>query len=154
MFVCSECGRVTNDPDAEFCVFCGSEKGTKTAETNIPEGFQPISNNMGGVVYADAAKLRKIPFALMLALIPGFLDIYGLGHLFIGKWLRGAVFLAASGGIYYTRYAFGGYRWTLSPSGWEVSLDMVLLILSLVVFVIQLFDLFKCFKETMNESIR
>ena len=142
MFICTECGRVTDSPDAEFCYHCGSDKGTIGTHNIVPEGYQPIQANGGGVIYADRTKLRRVPLALLLAFVPGLFDIFGLGHFVIGKWGRGLGFLALSGGYYYVKYM----------SGWEMILPY-LFVLSLGVFVLQMIDLYGCFKKLLNDSI-
>ena len=142
MFICEECGRVTDSPDADFCYHCGSNKGSTAMQNMIPPSYQPIQANGGGVVYADKSKLRKIPLALILAFVPGLFDIFGLGHFIIGRWARGLGFLAISGGYYYVKYF----------SGWDMILPY-LFVLSLGVFVVQMIDLYNGFKKLLNDSI-
>lgn len=142
MFICHECGRVTDSDDAEFCHYCGSSKGSKAAKTSVPEGFQPMAANGGGVIYADKGKLRRIPLALILAFIPGLFDIFGLGHFVVGKWARGLGFLSISAVfIYVSRY-----------SGWDM-IHPYLFLISLAIFVVQMVDLYGCFKKILSESV-
>ena len=142
MFICEECGRVTENPDADFCYHCGSDGGSRATQQMMPQGYQPVNVKGGGVVYADRNKLRRIPLSLLLALVPGLFDIFGLGHLIIGRWFRGAFFLALSGGYYYLRYM----------SGWEM-LQPYLFVISLAIFVLQMVDLYNCYKVYLNDSV-
>ena len=142
MFICNECGRVTEDDGAEFCHFCGSDKGTTATPTMMPEGYEAVPIKAGGVVYADRSKLRRIPIALLLAFIPGLFDIFGLGHFVIGRWVKGAGFLALSGGHYYLKYM----------SGWDM-LAPYLFVISLAIFVVQMVDLYNGFKKMLNDSV-
>ena len=142
MFICNECGRVTESSEADFCYHCGSSNGTMGSQNIVPEGFQPVMANGGGVIYADRSKLRRVPLALLLAFVPGLFDIFGLGHFVIGRWVRGSMFLASSAVYYYLRYM----------SGWDM-LAPYLTIFSLALFVIQMVDLYNGFKKVLNESI-
>ena len=142
MFICNECGRVTQESDAEFCHYCGSDKGTDVEPAMMPQGYEPISANGGGVIYADKSKLRRIPIALMLAFIPGLFDIFGLGHLVIGRWVKAIAFLALSGGFYYLRFM----------SGWDMLIPY-LSVISIAIFVVQMVDLYNGFKRMLNDSV-
>lgn len=138
---CTECGRVSDDSDNDFCIYCGSKKVVAFEQPQFPNGSQPYINGSGEVVYMDMKEARKMPIALILAFLPGLIDIYGLGHIFIGRWVRGFLFLAASGVILYIRYMSGLDQ--LQPYMFSISI---------VLFVIQMLDLHFCFKKMMGGS--
>ena len=86
MHVCTECGHVS-DEDMEFCPRCGSIKGANIDEEQMPPGFKVVSSPSGTII--TRVDVRRIRLALMLALLPGIVDIFGLGHIVMGKYIRG-----------------------------------------------------------------
>ena len=141
MFICDECGKVTKTPGLCFCPYCGSEKGKKTDDKFVPEGYVPMMSPKG-IMFTNQKRLRKIPIALLLGFIPGLMDVFGLGHLLIGKWFRGLLFLASSAAILYFRYF----------SEYQVD-SMYILVASLLLFMVQLLDLYNCLKDYFNKSV-
>ena len=65
--------------------------------------------------------------AMFLALIPGFFSIYGLGHLVLKEWVRGAMFLAMTALYWYMRSSTGN--------------TLLLVVLSIGLFIYQALDL-------------
>ena len=84
MHVCTECGRV-NDEDSEFCFHCGSVKGANIDPELIPPQFRIVSNDRG--TFIVRMDVRMVRIALLLALLPGILNIFGLGHLALRKYV-------------------------------------------------------------------
>ena len=101
MHICTECGRVW-DEDMDFCPHCGSTKGGNVDPELIPPQFKIVNGPRGP--YVARVSVNRIRLALALALIPGIFDIYGLGHLIMGKYVRGIGFLCCSGLCYYEYY--------------------------------------------------
>ena len=69
--------------------------------------------------------------AILLALIPGFFNIFGLGHLLMRNWSKGLMYLAISVIIWYM-------------CGWTfVSSNLMITLLSVAVFFFQAMDIFR-----------
>ena len=142
--VCSECGNEIPD-DMDFCPQCGclksksftlSEGGVLSYRTcpncgaELGEGDQ-FCGSCGARIQAAhvPAKMRKYGMlALALAVIPGFFNIFGLGHLVMRNWSRGIMFLIISAVL-----------WYLSPFGFGD--NFVVMILSIMVFFYQAMDI-------------
>jgi len=126
MHICTECGRVC-DEDLDFCPSCGSKKGANVDPSLIPDEFKIRDTPKGRVIVRE--DFRRLRISLMLALFPGILDIFGLGHLFTRQYLKGLAFMSVS--VFYyaerlTRY-FG-----LS--------ETTLIVISVAVFILQALD--------------
>ena len=136
MHICTECGRVTEE-DMEFCPHCGSLKGANVEKELIPPQYKIVSNPEGTFIVKH--DIRRIRWAILLALLPGIVDIFGLGHIIMGKYIRGAAFLAVSAFYYYERYIeyFGISYWYLFG-------------FTLAVFVVQVLDLFHIVKKELG----
>lgn len=133
MHICTECGRVC-DEDMDFCPHCGSTKGGNVDPEMIPPQFRIVNGPTGP--YVAKVNVNKIRLALALALIPGIFDIYGLGHFIMGRYIRGAAFLCCTVAAYYER--FTGYF------GIDTT---VMFVATLVVLIIQIFDVFRIIKK-------
>ena len=69
--------------------------------------------------------------ALALGLIPGFFNIFGLGHFVMKSWAKGCMFLAMSVILLYI-------------NGWSlVSSDIMIVMLSVMVYFYQAMDLMR-----------
>ncbi len=130
MFVCNECGQSSPDP-TDFCYSCGSMKGYHVDETAVPEGYS-YANTPGGSVIINKDIVNKAPLALLLAFIPGLFNIFGLGQLFLKRYVQGILFLAATAGYFALKY---GNIVVLSP--------LVLFFISMILFVLQLMDVYR-----------
>ncbi len=119
-YYCSECNREIPS-DLDFCPSCGSLKEKARAVNDsgnvvntCPQCGSPV--NAGDrfcgrcgteVTHTDHAPVvtpefrRNTMLAMMLGLIPGFLNIFGLGHLVLKQYSRGLMFLAMSLIIWY-----------------------------------------------------
>ena len=136
MHICTECGRVSEE-DMEFCPHCGSMKGANVNRELIPPQFKIVSNETG--TYIVKQNIMKIRLALLFALFPGIIDIFGLGHLIMGRYVRAAFFGAFSVLYYYERFTgYVGFEW------WH------LMGITLAVFVVQMFDIFRIVKEELG----
>ena len=144
-YICSECG--SEIPEGEdFCSRCGALK-SKAIVTDDNGNFNanvcpncgaptvPGENFCGscGAAIANPSVVQMKPvknawLALGLALIPGFFNVYGLGHLVLRKWSRGIMFLAISAILFFARPA-------INP--------MLGVILDVGVFMFQAFDIMK-----------
>ena len=136
MHVCTECGHVS-DEDLEFCPRCGSVKGANIDEEQMPPGFKVVSSPTGTII--TRVDVRRIRLALMLALLPGIVDIFGLGHIAMGKYIRGIAFLGCSAFYYYERYVgyFGIEYWYLFG-------------FTMAVFLVQMLDMFRIVKSEIG----
>jgi len=87
--VCPSCGKFNSEGD-EFCAYCGS-KLNGMSET----GYAPIVPR----------KLNARDYvSLILGLVPGVMNLFGLGHLVQKKWSRGFMYLGISAIIIYVRW--------------------------------------------------
>lgn len=95
---CGNCGHLS-PPGSDFCTYCGLPLGDPR---QCPECHGPIRSldrfcgKCGRVLRPERitrTSLRPLA-ALVLAIIPGMLSIWGIGHLFAGKVRRGLAFLA------------------------------------------------------------
>ncbi len=140
-FICPECGSPIDD-DADFCYRCGCKKSKATVQFN--NGFQAgACPNCGAEVHEgemfcrhcgsplNSASPLKVDtngtVALILALVPGFFSIYGLGHLYLKEWIRGGMFLAMSALYWYMRTSTGN--------------TLLLMLLSIGLFIYQALDI-------------
>lgn len=117
-YICHDCGNEIPD-DMDFCPRCGClrEKSTPVDDNSgMPLGVCPSCGAKIG--FGDAfcgacgaalpqvqmirPKMRKFGgVAMVLALIPGFFNIFGLGHLLLKSWARGLMFLALTAIMFY-----------------------------------------------------
>lgn len=139
MYHCNECG-YSSDGDSGFCIRCGSTKIVNFEQPVLPEGFEVV-NTPNGLVAANMGVIKRVPIALFLAFVPGLFDIFGLGQIAMKKYLHGLVFLAASAVCVAIR--FYGFL----PQVYEY-----LPIIGIVLFVIQLVDLYKIIVKAVNPN--
>ena len=153
MHICSECGQ-TIPEDSDFCHYCGALK-MKAFRTDEKGDINPnVCHSCGAAVErgqnfcrsCGAAlmpsgptivpiRMKKYaPIALLLALIPGFFHIYGLGHLVMKQWLRGGMFLAMTVILFFVGPSFEN--------------QFVFLILDMGVFLFQMMDVMKYMYES------
>lgn len=114
---CIKCGSPLS-PDSEYCKECGA----KTEESNIP-----ISAFRTPRRYTN----RDI-LALILAIVPGFLNIYGLGQIVQKRWSKAFTYICITAILLY-----------IQPAFFASNNLLVLLFLQLGIFVISLLDIFK-----------
>lgn len=151
-FICRDCGYEIPD-DMEFCPRCGClrEKSTPVDDsTGFPLNVCPqcgaarsLTDEFCGACGAKLPslstyrpyirpKLRKNgALALMLALIPGFFNVFGLGHLVLRQWSRGAMFLAMSVLVWYLT------DWKLYTD------DLFVTMIHILVYFYQAMDIFR-----------
>lgn len=111
--VCPQCGEPVGRID-EFCGKCGCKLNPQPV---MPMPFPRMRKNGN--------------LALILAILPGFFNIFGLGHLVMKKYSRGCMFLGISLILWYLN------GWQLSSS------NMTVMILDLLVFFYQSMDIFR-----------
>lgn len=119
IFVCSECGKEIPE-GMDFCPYCGCMKTTALRFDDNGNYAPSVCTNCGAPIEDGAAYCIKcgsgvqqpvVPvrltmrkngmFALMLGLIFGIFNIFGIGHLLLKKWSRGLMFLAMGMVIFY-----------------------------------------------------
>ena len=147
-YICHDCGNEIPE-DMDFCPHCGClrEKSTPVDDkSGMPLGVCPVCGAKTG--FGDAycgscgAALPQVQFvrpkmrkygtvAMILALVPGFFNIFGLGHLVLKSWSKGLMFLALTAVLFYVN------GMTLFPSSFMMSMVCVL------VYFYQAMDLFK-----------
>ncbi len=112
--ICPDCGHEISPSDS-FCGNCGAD----LSHCHAP---QPIRYPV----------MRKhAVLAIVLATIPGFFNIYGLGHFVLGKWSRGCMFLVMSAVMWYI-------------NGWQLaSSNYFILLLNLLLFFFQISDIMR-----------
>lgn len=122
VFVCAECGKIT-DPSPGFCAHCGSVNGRA-----VQPGAQP--DGSPAPVFDDSTA-KKAMFATMLALLPGLFDVFGLGHIAMGKYVKAALFLVCTALLMFFRF--------IHPlEGYSAYLDYA----SLGIFILQAVDVY------------
>ncbi len=140
-YICPECGSPIDD-DADFCYRCGCKKSKATIhyDDRVGSGVCP---RCGAEIHEGEMFCRHCGspldvaspigydnntiVAVLLALIPGFFSIYGLGHLVLKEWIRGGMFLAMTAIYWYMRSASGN--------------SILLLFLSVGLFIYQALDI-------------
>ncbi len=144
-YICPECGYQIDD-DADFCYRCGCKKSKATVHLNTGAG-QTLCPHCGAETHEgelfcrhcgtplDVQPPMTLKFgtdskiAILLALIPGFFSVYGLGHLVLKEWIRGGMFLAMTALYWYMRTSAGN--------------SFLLLFLSIGLFIYQAMDLLR-----------
>ena len=107
--VCPSCGAQSKPGDL-YCGSCGAQ---------LPQ------------VRMVVPKLRRNGMiALILGLVPGFLNIFGLGHLLLKEWSKGIMFLAMSAILFYV-------------NGGLIAESMLMSLLSVAVYFYQCMDLIR-----------
>jgi ribosomal protein L40E len=116
---CAACGADLAPGDL-FCMKCGNQM-SRTLMTV----FRPkmVKNGWIGIVLAIAGGA--------LGLVPGLFCIFGLGHFFFKKWTRGAYYIFLSVVMFLFRYF---------ETGSSLLTGVLFIVLSLFVFVLQLFE--------------
>lgn len=146
-YICGECGAEIPD-DMDFCPRCGcvKEKAYRVGDSSAavcpscgnPVGPADLFCGVCGTKLNPVAQFPNIPApvmrkhgyaAILLAFIPGFFNIYGLGHLVMRKWSRGLMFMAMGLIIWYI-------------NGWQLaSSSSLVMILNIAVFFYQAIDI-------------
>ncbi|MDR0523681.1 MAG: zinc ribbon domain-containing protein [Candidatus Methanoplasma sp.] len=114
---CHWCGRMRKAPAeggaeipaAEACPACGEEfiPGERFCRRCGGLRIDSVSVSLRlGRLEAAAILLAVVPG--MLALVPGFVSVFGLGLLLLRRWSRAAVYLALSAMLGYHRLTSGG----------------------------------------------
>lgn len=146
MYICSQCGNQIPE-DAEFCYACGclrskalvlDDKGNMdTSRCHMcgnPVGpGECFCGNCGAALVLERGIPQKMDtrriLAMGLAIVPGFLNIFGLGHLVMRNWSRGFMFLAIT------------IILSVICPFYESSSTMFILILRVGVFMYQMMDI-------------
>mgnify|MGYP000862957597 FL=1 len=99
---CSECGRVEHG-DTGFCTRCGALRADGYAYPvcercghALAEGSTYCVNCARSGTAYNATEDRLYFIALILAAVPGMFGIFGLGHIFLGRWVKGLSFAFSS----------------------------------------------------------
>ena len=112
--ICPNCGASIGQMD-RFCGACGVKL---SAPVSLP-AQAPLRMRKNGML------------AVILALVPGFFNIFGLGHFLMKEWSRGFMFLAISVIIWFL-------------NGWSFTSDsFFVMILSVAVFFFQASDVIR-----------
>jgi len=125
--VCPNCGREVMGY-LNFCPNCG----------------HPLRSLDRAYPYRSTSKVRDPRITFLIGMIPGLIGIYGLGHFYIGKTIRGLV-LFLMGVLVFNRI-FLGLLLYLLVAGWGGESDLYgylpWLILGALVGIAQAFDSF------------
>lgn len=153
---CESCGTLNPD-SASFCHRCGALFSSQELEealhrmqnpTCVRCGMELVEGgtfcpHCGSTQSVSAVRMRANELsrmslmAKMLALVPGIFNIFGLGHLLLRSYLRALVFMALSGAIYLCEFLLR--ERDMMSGEWQTGL----LVFSLLVFMVQLWDVFK-----------
>ncbi|MDD4245266.1 MAG: zinc ribbon domain-containing protein [Candidatus Methanomethylophilaceae archaeon] len=136
-WTCSECGRMEYG-DIEFCTRCGALKADgyeypvcERCGSVLAKGAPYCDNCARTVAVYNSAEDKRYFIALILAVVPGMFNILGLGHIFLGRWVRGLA-LALSGMA--LLYLTGVYMDNSEYQKW-------LAVASVVIYTVQFLDL-------------
>lgn len=146
MYICSECGSQIPE-DSDFCYHCGAlrtkalqmddsghmEMGKCYSCGEPVKGEEYFCSKCGApLVKATQPHLVKYGMlAIFMAAIPGFFNIFGLGHLVLKQWSRGIMFMV-----------MGALLWWIEP-GYMMSGDLFIMMLRIGVFFYQMMDIYR-----------
>lgn len=141
---CAECGREVPD-DMDFCPHCGCRTTVSVNDTGMPEmacpscgmPFRPGDRFCGrcGTSLPSITPQMLMPrmrkhagTAVVVSLVAGFFNVFGLGHIILKGYARGAMFLVLSLIIWYL-------------NGWSLfSGDFLIMLLTIAVYFYQVID--------------
>lgn len=157
--ICHDCGYEIPE-DMEFCPHCGCmrDKATPVSENGTPIHVCPSCGTVYGpgdqfcgscgsripetpmyAAYPAPRMRRNGVLALVLAFIPGFFNIFGLGHFVMRQWSKGVMFLAISLILFYVNGgSFMPVNFAMTLVGW-------------VVFFYHCMDIFRAVYQTGDE---
>ncbi|MGD0328976.1 MAG: zinc ribbon domain-containing protein [Nitrososphaeria archaeon] len=151
MVSCPKCGREA-PKDAILCPYCGERMSMAPAE------FSPLT-------LAAMSKLRELKnpgFAALISAIFGLVGIWGFGHFYVGKVLRGIIWLIVGllliMSLAYMSYSLGlltAFRliyppfsnMTSSAGFGSIAIVAVLIALEIIGFYWQIFDAYSSAKN-------
>ncbi len=113
---CANCGKEMPE-GAEYCPHCGAHASQSNVRISSPTVGRFTSRHI---------------IALLLAVIPGFFNIFGLGQLVLKRWSKAFVYISITILLYYLAPSF------LTTTGSQI----LLTIFQVLVFMYSLFDLF------------
>jgi len=154
---CPNCGTELPDNSA-FCANCGAKLGPASNAPVYPA--PPYPDQQYGQPYGANVPPQKNE---IISIILAFL-VPGLGHIYLGKIMRGIAFLVGSIGISLLSsivlwsYA-GGMIMTEDPNFWmSMSSDMwialiAILLVGIVIWIVNMVDVYQQTKK-YNEAIR
>ena len=142
MYVCFDCGAST-DSDMGFCPRCGSYNVHKVDDAGVREGTDTVAVAGGRVMIVDKRAIRKIFFALTLAFIPGLVNVFGIGHLILGRWVRALLYICSSATYFYLMY-FSGYDLP----------GLYLAMATLAIFIVQMVDIYRICSKSIADAVR
>jgi len=116
MKICGQCGTEIFDGE-EFCYSCG----------NTGEPIECVHEPMNK---------QNEWIALLLALIPGIFDVFGLGQLYLRSYLKAGLFLAVSLVLYFAVPHYGVDKGTLPYLG-----------MTMVIFLAQAMDVMNTIRK-------
>ncbi|AGI47883.1 hypothetical protein TALC_00888 [Thermoplasmatales archaeon BRNA1] len=159
--ICGECGNEIED-GADFCYFCGATiKSAYSVDDSgaIHNLSENPDSNLCPRCGAENAKENKFcdqcgapmdvtryvtvrphklsnteKLALILAILPGALNLFGLGHIVLRKWSRAMMYLCMSAIIIYVRW--------FTP-GLSTSMVIGIEILGFIIYFRQCIDVFR-----------
>ncbi len=117
---CSNCGGELR-PGSNFCQYCGA----------------PASDSDIQLETGPRYTARDV-VALVLAILPGFFNVFGLGQLALAKWSKAVVYLCATVLFFYVRPSI----MLASQTG-----AIILILVQLAFFVMSVSDVFKTISQ-------
>ncbi len=152
MVTCPNC-RYDSSDGARFCSNCGMNF---TAAPGGPAPYPPPIYGQGYYnqpYYGYPAVQQKDPgIAAILALLAGVFGLMGMGHIYLGRIIRGLVILVG-GIVLWSLAVFFLFAGVFGPTGilWIFSLVCVIAVLGLLVW--QTYDAYALAKQ-YNEVVR
>ena len=122
---CMKCGKELV-PGAEFCVHCGA----KAKDSEIPINIKKKT------MHLDIWDL----IAILLAVIPGFFNVFGLGQIIQRRWAKAFIYLCTTGLLFYV-----GPSISSQSNG-----EMLMLIIQIGFFFVSVMDVFRGIGERVR----
>lgn len=115
--ICAECGSEIPE-GSSFCYHCGrdakdaydiEDPGQGTYSSRVCDSGCQTCSSCGPGPYSQSIVIRprlvkNAWIGIILAVVPGFFNIFGLGHIFYRKWGRGLMYLVISVPLFYLEY--------------------------------------------------
>jgi RNA polymerase subunit RPABC4/transcription elongation factor Spt4 len=114
---CFNCGKEMPQ-GAEYCPHCGAHSSDSRIDVGSPAFGRKFTS--------------KHIIALILAIVPGFFNVFGLGQLVLKRWSKAFIFLTMTVILYYLAPSFLMYN----------NSTIFLILIQVILFAYSLFDIY------------
>lgn len=137
---CKHCGKEVADTDTKFCPKCGKSLDDQPAAPTVPVGYNPYKNPST---------------AALIAIIGGLFGFPGIGHIYVGKIMRGILILISGIILFVVGMIaiFAGAA--LGPAGFAAGavFGSILIIIYIVIWIWQIFNA-RTLAKQFNEHVK